>query len=323
MASEIVTHIFSESRKGIKLVLLWEDRKVISSSNISMFQLLFRGSEGSSVVLLVMVSGGFCSSGHRQNSCAKINRCPVVLLDTLIHLGCQLVVWKSHKDSPKSSYTGHNIGRKDTFAACSGSFGLLQPLGWAGTTCTLGSVPQLVLIQLPKYFQPQKHILFLDRSNYSSICWTKICFAWSSHAFVWIPADSPSLIGQPGQHRERLTPSSWIKEASSSFGFSSCNWFSDSSPPCFSRLFHLWTSPLKCVTQNQKERCNVLQSGRVRWFVEHRAPWLCQLCQNHLGSSWVYSTSTLTNHTSVFPTLYLSCWFLTLSARFIFIPVKF
>lgn len=178
MASEIVTHnIFSESRKGIKLVLLWEDRKVISSSNISMFQLLFRDSEGSSVGLLVMISGGFCSSGHGQNSCAKINRCPVVLLDILIHLGCQLVVWKSHEDSPKSSYTSHNMGRKDAFAACSGSFGLLQPLGWAGTTCTLGSVPQLVLIQLPKYFQPQKHILFLDRSNYSSICWTEICFA--------------------------------------------------------------------------------------------------------------------------------------------------
>lgn len=117
LASEIVTHIFSESRKVIKLVLLWEDTKVISSSNISMFQLLFRGSESSGVVLLVAISGGFCSSGHGQNSCAKINRWPVVLLDILIHLGCQLVVWKSHEDSPKSSYTSHSIGRKDAFAS--------------------------------------------------------------------------------------------------------------------------------------------------------------------------------------------------------------
>lgn len=93
-----------------------------------MFQLPVRGSEGSGVVLLVVISGGFCSRGHGQNSCAKINSCPVVLLDILIHLGCQLVVWKSHEDSPKSSYTNHSIGRKDAFAACSGSLGLLQPL---------------------------------------------------------------------------------------------------------------------------------------------------------------------------------------------------
>lgn len=45
MASATVTHIFLESRKGTKLLLLWEGSKVISSSNISVFHLLFRGSE--------------------------------------------------------------------------------------------------------------------------------------------------------------------------------------------------------------------------------------------------------------------------------------
>lgn len=49
MSLEIVTHIFLESRRATTRLLSGEGRKIISSSNISTFQLLFRGSESRSL----------------------------------------------------------------------------------------------------------------------------------------------------------------------------------------------------------------------------------------------------------------------------------